>query len=113
MINQNYKNKYKTIKIFQIYSRKGKRLEIYLFLIIKNSNHYRNCERQTDSKREQYTYPVHARSLWHWAVDQIKNPLLAERIVWDACRLYKWNSVSWDRFVDEPCTANRWWNIQV
>ena len=58
-------------------------------------------------------YSVHARPVWEWVLDQVKNPLLASHFQWDAQRLYKYNGSSWIQFVDEPYTASRMWDVQV
>ena len=46
-------------------------------------------------------------------VDLLNNPHLAPHFVWDAERLYKHNGAEFERFYDEPWTADRWWDIQV
>jgi len=43
----------------------------------------------------------------------LQDPLLAPHFVWDAQRLYKHNGTRYERFIDEPWTADRWWRIQV
>ncbi|PPQ63348.1 hypothetical protein CVT24_006721, partial [Panaeolus cyanescens] len=50
--------------------------------------------------------------LWLWAVDLIKNPILADKFVWDACVLSKWNGSEFVRFIHEPWTAERFWLVQ-
>ncbi|KAG9317951.1 hypothetical protein JVU11DRAFT_1, partial [Chiua virens] len=62
--------------------------------------------------REEHTYEVHARSVWHWVLDLLNNPLLAPHFVWDVERLYKHNGVEFEQFYDEPWMADRWWDIQ-
>jgi hypothetical protein len=52
-------------------------------------------------------------NLWDWAMDLVKNPLLASHFVWDSCRLTKFNGTEWVRFVHEPWTADRLWEVQV
>jgi len=46
-------------------------------------------------------------------MDLLSDPFLQPHFVWDAQRLYKHNGERFERFVDEPWTGNRWWNIQV
>jgi len=55
------------------------------------------------------------RPLWDWVNDLLNDPLLAPHFVWDAERLFKYstNKQEWIRFIDEPWTADRWWDIQV
>ena len=66
-------------------------------------------------KNEERHFQVHARPLWSWIVEQVKDPLLASHFHWDAQRLYKYNGYSqqWIRFIDEPYTANTMWKVQV
>lgn len=52
-------------------------------------------------------------NLWEWAVDMVVNPLLAPYFVWDACELSKFNGEEFVRFIHEPWTANRLWEVQV
>ena len=51
--------------------------------------------------------------LWEWAADIIRNPILADKFVWDACKLSKYNGTDFIPFVHEPWTAHRFWEIQV
>jgi hypothetical protein len=64
-------------------------------------------------KREELPFEVHVRSVWQWALDLLKNPHLAPHFVWDAECLYKHDGGQFERFYDEPWTADRWWDIQV
>src|SRR5271155_3236864 len=70
-------------------------------------------------KKETMSYPFwsrnlwESRNLWDWAVNTIKHPLVGPHFVWDAQRLSKFNGKEWIRFVDEPWTANRFWDVQV
>jgi hypothetical protein len=52
-------------------------------------------------------------NLWEWAVDMVVNPLLAPHFVWDACELSKFNGEEFVRFIHEPWTADRLWEVQV
>jgi len=64
-------------------------------------------------KQEERVYEVHALPIWEWALDLLENPLLAPHFVWDAQRVYKHNGMEFERFYDEPWTADRWWDVQV
>lgn len=59
------------------------------------------------------TYDLWYQPLWDWGLDLLRDPRLAERMVWDAQRLYKHNGTEWVRFYHEPWTAKTWWKIQV
>ncbi|KAI5983591.1 hypothetical protein EDD15DRAFT_2533716 [Pisolithus albus] len=63
-------------------------------------------------QKQDFEFDVHFRPLWDWAMDLLSNPILMPHFVWDAQRLYKHNGERFERFVDEPWTGNRWWNIQ-
>ncbi|KAH9911521.1 uncharacterized protein BXZ73DRAFT_56902, partial [Epithele typhae] len=59
------------------------------------------------------SYPFHHLDLWDWALGLIQDPILAEHFEWYPKRQYRWNGQKWTRFVDEPFTANRCWDIQT
>ncbi|KAG2129743.1 hypothetical protein DEU56DRAFT_872433 [Suillus clintonianus] len=63
-------------------------------------------------KREELEYNMYTRPLWDWALDLLQDPLLMPHFVWDAQRLYKHDGTRYERFVHEPWTADRWWNVQ-
>ncbi|KAI5989534.1 hypothetical protein EDD15DRAFT_2171237 [Pisolithus albus] len=63
-------------------------------------------------KKEMRTYEVFTRPVWEWALDLLQNELLAPHFIWDAQRLYKYNGDDFERFYDEPWTAEHWWDIQ-
>ncbi|THH17156.1 hypothetical protein EUX98_g9183 [Antrodiella citrinella] len=63
-------------------------------------------------KGEPRTFDMHFRPLWDWALDLLRDPLLAPHFVWDACRLSKFNGDIFERFYDEPWTADNWWKAQ-
>ncbi|KAG1794740.1 hypothetical protein EV424DRAFT_1560270, partial [Suillus variegatus] len=65
-----------------------------------------------EHKREDLKYNIYTRPLWDWALDLLQDPLLAPHFVWDAQRLYKHNGMRYERFVHEPWTGDRWWNVQ-
>jgi hypothetical protein len=43
----------------------------------------------------------------------VKDPVLAPHFQWDAQRLSKFNGKEFVRFIHEPYTADRFWEIQV
>ncbi|KAK0435646.1 hypothetical protein EV421DRAFT_1892516 [Armillaria borealis] len=60
-----------------------------------------------------YTYDVYQRNLWTWALDLIQDPTLELHFVWDAVQLSKWNGQAFERFIDEPWTAQAFWDLQT
>ncbi|KAH9888565.1 hypothetical protein C8Q73DRAFT_776637 [Cubamyces lactineus] len=63
-------------------------------------------------KKEDRTYTMYCRPLFEWSLGLLKDPLLASKFVWHAQRLYKYNGRTWERFVDEPNTADGWWKVE-
>ncbi|KAK0207308.1 hypothetical protein IW262DRAFT_1302901 [Armillaria fumosa] len=62
---------------------------------------------------DDYTYDVYWRNLWTWALDLIQDPTLEPYFVWDAVQLSKWNGQAFQRFIDEPWTAQAFWDLQT
>ncbi|KAI0782698.1 hypothetical protein C8Q75DRAFT_691392, partial [Abortiporus biennis] len=58
-------------------------------------------------------YKLWYRPLWDWALDLLHNRHLAPHFIWDAEQLFKYDGSKFVRFIDEPWTANQWWEIQV
>ncbi|KAL4061680.1 hypothetical protein V8B97DRAFT_2066336 [Scleroderma yunnanense] len=59
------------------------------------------------------TFPVYHQSLWDWACDLLKDPHVGLNFVFDAQCLSKFDGTSFVHFIDEPWTANEFWNVQV
>ncbi|EKM75949.1 hypothetical protein AGABI1DRAFT_45660 [Agaricus bisporus var. burnettii JB137-S8] len=60
------------------------------------------------------SYPFKYRDPWEWILDMVKNPQLAPNIAWEAQRVFRWDHISqrFERFVDEPWTAEAFWEAQ-
>ncbi|EIW85602.1 hypothetical protein CONPUDRAFT_150407 [Coniophora puteana RWD-64-598 SS2] len=68
-------------------------------------------------KKEEIELNFMGRDLWDWSLDLLHNEQLIPHFVWDAQRVHKHNGKSgpesdYIRFIDEPWTADRWWDIQ-
>ncbi|KAK7030283.1 hypothetical protein VNI00_014300 [Paramarasmius palmivorus] len=63
-------------------------------------------------KDEDRNFDVHYRPLWDWILGMVKDPHLAPQMEWDARHHYRYNGTTWDRFIDEPWTADSWWEAQ-
>ncbi|TFY76117.1 hypothetical protein EWM64_g7894 [Hericium alpestre] len=61
---------------------------------------------------EDQEFEMHFRLLWDWVTDLLQDPRLAPHFVWDARKMFKFNGQSFIRFVDEPWTANDFWDVQ-
>ncbi|KAF6755045.1 hypothetical protein DFP72DRAFT_1123733 [Ephemerocybe angulata] len=59
-----------------------------------------------------HTLTVQVRDVWSWALDLVKDPILAPHFEWDACKLSKFNGESWERFVNEPWTGEDFFEFQ-
>ncbi|KAL1754191.1 hypothetical protein FB107DRAFT_276040 [Schizophyllum commune] len=57
-------------------------------------------------------HEVHHTSIMEWMRSLAADPALKDYFVWNAQRMYIHNGQRFERFVDEPYTANRLWNIQ-
>lgn len=53
------------------------------------------------------------RPLWDWCCEILQDPILIQHFRWDAERHFKFNGTKFERFIDEPWTADDWWNIQA
>ncbi|KAH9901641.1 hypothetical protein C8Q73DRAFT_636091 [Cubamyces lactineus] len=63
-------------------------------------------------KKKERTFTMYCRSLFEWSLGLLKDPMLASKFIWHAQRLFKYNGTSWERFVDEPNTADGWWRAE-
>ncbi|RDX57017.1 hypothetical protein OH76DRAFT_1335592, partial [Lentinus brumalis] len=63
-------------------------------------------------KKEVIQHTVHCRNLWHWVRDLLRDPLLVTQMEFDAHRLRKYNGTVFRRFLDEPYTADKMWEVQ-
>lgn len=48
-----------------------------------------------------------------WATNVVEDGVLSYFFEWDAVLLEKFNGRKWVRFVHEPWTAKRMWDVQV
>ncbi|KAG2751664.1 hypothetical protein P692DRAFT_201838757 [Suillus brevipes Sb2] len=59
-----------------------------------------------------WDFDVYYRDLWEWATDLLRDPHLFPYFHFDAQHLSKFNGQSFERFVDEPFTAQDFWDAQ-
>jgi len=74
------------------------------------------CSKKTISvtyKNENLEYDIYIRPLWGWCQELLLDPTLILEFSWDAQWLYKWDGSKFVHFIDEPWTADAWWNYQV
>ncbi|PPQ74821.1 hypothetical protein CVT26_005455 [Gymnopilus dilepis] len=64
-------------------------------------------------KGNQLEYTVWLRPLWSWCQELLSDPRLIGEFHWSAEKLYKYNGTKFERIIDEPWTANAWWELQT
>ncbi|KAG1771613.1 hypothetical protein EV702DRAFT_1181456 [Suillus placidus] len=57
-------------------------------------------------------FDLHYRNLWEWATDLLRDPRLFLHMVFDPQRFSKFDGETFVNFVDEPYTAEAFWNAQ-
>ncbi|KAF9459908.1 hypothetical protein BDZ94DRAFT_1267182 [Collybia nuda] len=63
-------------------------------------------------KDTEQTFEILMRDPWDWAIDIIKDRMLAPQFSWDAQIQSFWNGDYWERFFDEPWSAKLFWDTQ-
>ncbi|KAG0707969.1 hypothetical protein DFH29DRAFT_979579 [Suillus ampliporus] len=58
-------------------------------------------------------FEVHYRDLWEWAADLLRDPCLFLHMTFDAQRLSKFDGKNFVQFMDEPYTAETFWDFQL
>ncbi|KAK0432743.1 uncharacterized protein EV420DRAFT_1655271 [Desarmillaria tabescens] len=58
-------------------------------------------------------FDVYRLNLWNWILELVKDSTLEPHFVWDATHLSKWNGSTFERFVNEPWTAQAFWDLQM
>lgn len=56
---------------------------------------------------------MYAWLLWDWCTELLMDPIIVRHIHWDAEKHFKCNGNDFERFIDEPWTADAWWELQV
>ena len=52
-------------------------------------------------------------SLEAWCRELLGDKDILPHFQWDAQRKYQYNGATFERIIDEPWTADAWWDIQV
>ncbi|KAI5822710.1 hypothetical protein K523DRAFT_317926 [Schizophyllum commune Tattone D] len=73
---------------------------------------YKTTEFTSEGEGYKETFEVHHTSLLDWARSLVTDPALKDHMVYDARRMFIHNGEKFERWVDEPYTADRLWNIQ-
>ncbi|KAG2118345.1 hypothetical protein BD769DRAFT_1629698 [Suillus cothurnatus] len=59
-----------------------------------------------------HEFDMHYCPLWDWALDMLRDRHLAPHFVFDVQHLYKFNGMHFVCFIDEPWTADAFWDAQ-
>ncbi|KAK1220495.1 hypothetical protein PQX77_016730 [Marasmius sp. AFHP31] len=62
---------------------------------------------------EDRTYDAYFRPLMDWIREIVQDEQLSPLMQWDARQHHRFNGKEMERFVDEPWTADSWWNAQT
>ncbi|KAI6006711.1 hypothetical protein F5J12DRAFT_720979, partial [Pisolithus orientalis] len=62
---------------------------------------------------EMMEFKMYYHSLWDWACNLLKDSGVGPYFVFDAQHLSKFNGTSSVHFINEPWTANKFWDVQV
>jgi hypothetical protein len=62
---------------------------------------------------ERLTFNYWGFDVWEWALSLIEDPYYVRAMRWDAMRLHRHNGRGFERFINEPWTADAWWELQV
>ncbi|KAG1735740.1 uncharacterized protein EDB91DRAFT_1083640 [Suillus paluster] len=57
-------------------------------------------------------YTVYFRPLWDWVIDILRHPIIGPHCVFDAQQLSKFDGDTFIRFINEPWTADAFWDCQ-
>ncbi|KAG1888363.1 hypothetical protein F4604DRAFT_1877444 [Suillus subluteus] len=63
-------------------------------------------------EKEVYKFDMHYHPLFNWALDLLRDQRLTPHFVFDVQRLSKFNGERFVHFIDEPWTADAFWNAQ-
>jgi len=74
---------------------------------------FRNDSVSVSLENEVHEFNMHYRPLWDWVLDLLRDKHLAPHFVFDAQHLSKFNGERFVCFIDEPWTADAFWNAQV
>ncbi|KAG2116194.1 hypothetical protein BD769DRAFT_1629852 [Suillus cothurnatus] len=73
---------------------------------------FRNDSVSVSLENEVHEFNMHYRPLWDWVLDLLRDKRLAPHFVFDAQHLSKFNGERFVCFIDEPWTADAFWNAQ-
>ena len=80
--------------LYNIYSLKKKRISVPY----------------QDEKKE---FDVWTRPIWTWCEGLLNDKEIVSKFQWDAEKIFKYNGEKFERWIDEPWTADAWWEFQV
>ncbi|KAF8812136.1 hypothetical protein BYT27DRAFT_7221243 [Phlegmacium glaucopus] len=63
-------------------------------------------------KDEVLNFDMYMRPLWDWCTELLMDPKIVQQFHWNAEKHFKYNGDKFERFIDEPWTADSWWELQ-
>ncbi|KAH6880256.1 hypothetical protein BKA70DRAFT_1126649 [Coprinopsis sp. MPI-PUGE-AT-0042] len=63
-------------------------------------------------QKEECKFDVWSFDLWEWVLQLLRDPFYVSQMRWHALRLFRHNGQTFERFINEPWTANYWWQVQ-
>ncbi|KAH6895078.1 hypothetical protein BKA70DRAFT_1570479 [Coprinopsis sp. MPI-PUGE-AT-0042] len=68
---------------------------------------------KAEYQEEMKEFTVWGSDLWEsWAMKLLKDPVHIHAMQWDALRTFRHDGAHWERFINEPWTADAWWEVQ-
>jgi len=64
-------------------------------------------------QEREFEFDVWMRSLEDWCRELLGNNNILPHFQWDVQKKYQHNGTTLERVIDEPWTADDWWEIQV
>jgi len=58
-------------------------------------------------------FDIWTRPLWTWCEGLLNDEEIVSKFQWDAQQVFKHNGEIYERCIDEPWTADAWWELQV
>ncbi|KAK1215605.1 hypothetical protein PQX77_021784 [Marasmius sp. AFHP31] len=80
---------------------------------IDRTTRFESTEISVPYRKETRIYMAYYRPIATWIREVLQDANLSSFMEWDARRLHRFDGERWERFIDEPWTANTWWEAQT
>ncbi|KAL0057494.1 hypothetical protein AAF712_015864 [Marasmius tenuissimus] len=74
---------------------------------------FQTTQNSVPLREEIRTFDAYYRPIMNWLREVVQNEHLAPHMQWDARKQYRFDGQRWERFIDEPWTADSWWDAQT